>query len=119
MITCLTNKWDYSGDAKDASVVVTLEPWGNARNPSGLTWSYIDLWSALTTWGNDAANVPEARNRCLSLFGRVWWGYSIARTTGCDGDFNIRRRLQQQLLTDSSGAVRRGFPRPDRGKPVT
>jgi len=70
MITCLTNKWDYSGDAKDAELVVTLDPWGNARNPLDLTWSYIDLWSALTTWGGDEANVPaegESPKSCVRI----------------------------------------------------
>lgn len=57
-ITCLTNPWDYSGDAKDAKVVVTSHPRGNAHVASGLTWSYIDLWSAVTTWGGDRANMP-------------------------------------------------------------
>ena len=58
MITCLTNAWDYSGDARDAEILVSLWPWGHARNPHSLTWAYVDLWSSLTTWGGLLENKP-------------------------------------------------------------
>mgnify|MGYP003307879992 FL=1 len=58
MITCLTNAWDYSGDAREAEILVSLWPWGHARNPNQLTWAYVDLWSSLTTWGGVLENKP-------------------------------------------------------------
>ena len=57
MLTCLTNPWDYSGDAREAEIVVRLDPYGDARNPHNLVWAYVDLWSALTTWGGKEENV--------------------------------------------------------------
>ena len=58
MITCLTNAWDYSGDAREAEILVSLWPWGHARNPNQITWAYVDLWSSLTTWGGVLENKP-------------------------------------------------------------
>lgn len=58
-VTCLTNPWDYSGDAKEAAVVVTAGPYGNARVENGIVWSYIDLWSSVTTWGGNRDNIPD------------------------------------------------------------
>lgn len=59
-ITCLTNPWDYSGEAKDAVVLVSVMPYGNARVEEGLSWSYVDLWSETTTWGGEVENIPRA-----------------------------------------------------------
>lgn len=58
-ITCLTNPWDYSGDAKDAVILVSVMPYGNALVEGGLSWSYVDLWSEVTTWGGDVENIPR------------------------------------------------------------
>jgi hypothetical protein len=52
-ITCLTNPWDYSGDAFDREVIVDVEGQGYALTADTVVWSYANLWSSTTTWGGN------------------------------------------------------------------
>lgn len=52
-IVCLTGPWDYSGDAFDQPVVVTVAGKGHAVNAENIEWSYMNLWSSKTTWGGN------------------------------------------------------------------
>ena len=52
-ITCLTAPWDYSGDAFDQPVVVSVAEKGHAVNAGNVKWSYMNLWSSTTTWGGN------------------------------------------------------------------
>ena len=59
-LTCLTNEWDYSGDALWQKVELIV-PHGTAAiaQPREIAWSYANLWSSATTWGGDVDNMPE------------------------------------------------------------
>ena len=60
VVTCLSNPWDWSGDAFYQPVTVYVDNWGYASVPADVTWSYADLWSSATTWGGDLDNKPRA-----------------------------------------------------------
>ena len=50
-LTCLTNPWDYSGDALNREVSVSVGSNGASLSASTALWSYANLWSSKTTWG--------------------------------------------------------------------
>ena len=51
-VTCLTNPWTFAGDPWYRDVHLYWPNHGNALNlKSEVNWSYINLWSARTTWG--------------------------------------------------------------------
>jgi len=52
-LTCLTGVWDYSGDAFDQPVVVTVKGRGSSVSRPTALWSYANLWSSTTTWGGN------------------------------------------------------------------
>ena len=66
-IVCLTNKWDYNGDAFEAAVTVTVEHVGTAVVASGVSWSYMNLWSSKTTWGGN--DPPAAGDSVVITYG--------------------------------------------------
>ena len=58
LVTCVTNAWDYSGDAFEREVELYVDNWGDAEVDDGIQWSYCNLWSSATTWGGDLDNKP-------------------------------------------------------------
>ena len=56
-LTCLTNKWTYDGEPWHAPVEVYWPNYGNAlplpNNTHNVHFSYVDFWSAKTTWGGE------------------------------------------------------------------
>ena len=58
VLTCITNAWDYNGDAFERDVELYVDNWGDAAVDEGVAWSYCDLWSSATTWGGDLDNQP-------------------------------------------------------------
>ena len=52
-LTCLTGVWDYSGDAFNREVDVSVGANGLALTADTVRWSYANLWSSKTTWGGN------------------------------------------------------------------
>ena len=60
VLTCITNAWDYNGDAFEREVQLYVDNWGDAAVEDDIAWSYCDLWSSATTWGGDLDNQPAS-----------------------------------------------------------
>jgi hypothetical protein len=68
-ITCLSNKWDVDSgeDPFNRDVTVTVEGHGDALTGRTVNWSYMNLWSSKTTWGNDP--LPVKGDSVLITYG--------------------------------------------------
>jgi len=69
-LTCLSNKWNFDGDAWNQPVDLYWPGSGFALNedPSNIHWSYVDLWSSKTTWGGE--DPPAAGDSVVITMGQ-------------------------------------------------
>ena len=74
-IVCLTNKWDFSGDAFEREVEVNVGDYGTAVTAPGVSWSYMNLWSATTTWGGD--DPPAEGDSVVITYGGLGLGARV------------------------------------------
>jgi hypothetical protein len=57
-VKCLTNPFAAAGEPPEVGKVEVLTPVGLATAAPGVEYSYVNLWSARTTWGGN--NPPLA-----------------------------------------------------------
>ena len=69
-LTCLTNRWNFAGDAWNQPVDLYWPGYGYAINEdsANIYWSYVDLWSSKTTWGGE--DPPAAGDSVVITMGQ-------------------------------------------------